>query len=225
MTVFLPAPDRLRSGLVVLDADLEEEYLGPPMNVGNSEKIEGPGIAEIKPHTRKKITEAHDQLTTQRRKGRGRYKEVLLITYKPNGATTPVGTRVDVWAVRHIPDIPKRRDPRFPDGKHTTPSDYLAAAWWSLGEALVPPTISVNLADLSVFGAAAELPIRTHFGQFLEKPPHLRVKAVTTPHSKSPSDSGPDVRWKEIAEMYAELARTTNDEFLAALANELATPA
>ena len=29
--------------------------------------------------------------------------------------------------------------------------------------------------------------------------------------------------WTEIAEMYAELARVTNDEFLAELANELAT--
>ena len=41
---------------------------------------------------------------------------------------------------------------------------------------------------------------------------------------KSGHAVGADVIWREIAEMYAELARTTNDEFLAALANELATP-
>jgi hypothetical protein len=129
---------------------------------------------------------------------------------------------VDVWAVRHIPDVSPASAP--PKGRRTTPSDYLAATWWSLGQALVPPTVPVTLKDLGVFGAAAEPVVRTAFGKQLPQlamNPHGR--ALTTPLNRPASDQGPDIKWKEIAELYGELARTTNDEFLAELANELAS--
>ena len=211
MTVFLPAPDRLRSGLIVLDTDLEEEYLGPPKTL-NTAPVGGPGIAEIKPHTEAKINEARKQLKSALVNRPG--YEALIITYRP-GATTPKGTPVKVWAVRYE----KEEKPR------TGALTYLRTKpWWNLGIITIPPKIDVSTADLSVLGAAAEGAVRTRFGQFLAKqpPPHRRVDAVTTSLYKSPNERGPDVEWREMAEMYAELARTTNDEFLAELANELA---
>jgi murein DD-endopeptidase MepM/ murein hydrolase activator NlpD len=221
MTTFLPAPDRRRPAFV--GPDPEEEYLpAPRTKATNPDRLDAPGLAEIKPHTSKNISRAHDDLTRKRRKARGYYKEALIITYKPTGGTTPTGIPVDVWAVRHIPDVSPAAAP--PKGRRTTPSDYLAATWWSLGQALVPPTIPVTLKDLGVFGAAAEPVVRTAFGQQLPqlaKNPHGR--ALTTPLNRPASDQGPDIKWKEIAELYAELARTTNDEFLGELANELAS--
>jgi hypothetical protein len=72
MTTFLPAPDRRRPGIV--DPDLEEEYLPPPPNANNPQRLDAPGLAEIKPHTSKNISRAHDDLTRKRRKARGYYK-------------------------------------------------------------------------------------------------------------------------------------------------------
>ena len=41
MIEFLPAPTRLRSDLVVLDTDVEEEYLPTPVNLS----MNGPGTS------------------------------------------------------------------------------------------------------------------------------------------------------------------------------------
>jgi len=217
MTVFLPAPQRLRSGFVVLEPELEEEYLARPANVSNTPIITGPGIAEIKPHTEKQIRQAHRQLATELATSRGRkYKAALIVTYRPVGRTTGDGTPVEVYATAYRPNAQRPTSAPLPE--------YLRGPWWDLSTVHVPRTIGVNLADRSVFGAAAERAVRTRFGQFLEQPPHRRSRAVTTPPYKSPNEPGSDIEWTEIAEMYAELARSTNDEFLAELANELATP-
>jgi hypothetical protein len=208
MIEFLPAPTRLRPGFVVTEVTLEDEYAKPPLLIFN-DAIKGPGIAEIKPHTAKQIGKAHEQLRDMKATARYRNSEALIVTYRPVGRTTGEGTPVRAYAVRYVPGA--------------APSVYLTKeAWWDLGQVVIPRRIGVNLADRSVFGAAAERAIRGNIGAVLARPPHNRgPNAVTTPAHKSPNEPGPDVEWREIAEMYAELARTTNDEFLAELANEL----
>ncbi|HEX5810676.1 MAG TPA: hypothetical protein VFY38_01115 [Pseudonocardia sp.] len=225
MTVSWSGPDGPRSGVFMLGPDLEEEfrrhgvhqhYLARPTTFDNSAKIDGPGIAEIKPHTKAAINDARAQLNTALAALRNRLpalrrREALIITYRPVGKTTGEGTPVEVYAVRYV------------DEKGTGPETYIRTKpWWNLGTINVPRTTGVNLVDRSVFGAVAERAIRAHFGQVLGKPPHSRINAVTTSPGKSPNEPGSDVEWTEIADMYAELARTTNDEFLAELANELA---
>jgi hypothetical protein len=226
MTVFWSDPTRPRSGFSVLEPDLEEEfrrhglyqhYLARPTTFDNSAKIDGPGIAEIKPHTEDGINDARVQLnkalTAKRNRLPGlRKREALIITYRPMGKTTEEGTPVEVYAVRYV------------DETGTGPTTYIKTKpWWNLGTVTISRTVGVNLVDRSVFGAVAERAIRARFGQFLEQPPHSRGRgAVTTSPNKSPNEPGSDIEWTEIAEMYAELARLTNDEFLTELANELA---
>ena len=87
--------------------------------------------------------------------------------------------------------------------------------------------VSADLNNGSVLGVAAEDPVRQAFAKKLAP---IRANAIPPlkpgePYNlgKAASAKGSDVMWTEIAEMYAELARITNDEFLAELANELAT--
>ena len=81
--------------------------------------------------------------------------------------------------------------------------------------------VSADLNNGSVLGVAAEDPVRRAFADKLR----ITRGAKGEPYNlgKAASAKGSDVMWTEIAEMYAELARVTNDEFLAELANELAT--
>lgn len=224
MIEFLPAPTQPYTGLLVADGDMEEEYHKVPVNIDTRKPVvRAPGVGEIKPHARNRISEAHDQLSANL----GRYRELFpkgtaldafIITYRPvppaegGGRTARKGTPVDVYATPLI-----RRG-------MATEGSYLAQPWWKLERAWVRPTIDVSTRNPSVFGAAAEQPVRASFAKFLAA--HRRTGAgwtVRTRDDKASSDPGPDVEWREVAEMYAELARTTNDEFLAELANELAT--
>jgi hypothetical protein len=206
-------------------------------------KIDGPGVAEIKAHNRNGIAGAIEQLNNPKIKVLNR----IIITYRPTGwsrkspGITPSPLTLDVFATKFEPTAKPpgltRKQRKGPDvpltgmdvgyyhtderGKPPAPAKWVLVK----KQVPIPPTIPVNLDNGSVLGAAAEDPVRTAFAVPLKE---IKIKGINLGLTwksamKKPDDNqNPDVEWEEIAEMYAELARITNNEFFAELANELA---
>ena len=256
MTVFWSDPTAIRLTLPSSDEMEHEDYFHTPRTLRSfgGLGITGPGVAEIKAHTRHGIEDAITQLgrasvalaapasrpapggwDALRRahptpKGGGAAPPGLskiIITYRPHGwsrerpGMTPSPLTVDIYATKFVPGW-RVRD------YHIDRSKVPASAEWVVIDEQVPvrETLKVDVNNGSVLGAAAEEPVRKAFAAKLIAWSRTAPTGLRHPYnlSKLASADGPDVVWTEIAEMYAELARGTNDEFLAALANELATP-
>ena len=252
MTVFWSDPTKIHLALPPGD-EMEDEYYNPPATTGHGFTvlgITGPGVAEIKAHNRNGIAGAIKQLATKTsiepprpagskptnyddatlsdvrpvvpaRLAASPNLSRIIITYRPTGWVSAWNRKsfkgprvlspvtVDVYAVKFAPN-------RKVDYYQTS------SAKWVLVKPGVPvvATVPVSpLTDATIFGRVVEGHVRKAFADVLRgvgRHPYNLAKAS--------GDQGADVTWTEIAEMYAELARTTNDEFLAALANELATP-
>jgi len=232
----------------------EQEYLNFPVpgavpcakeirgNLTNLQ-IEGPGLGEIKPHTKDGIGKAVEQFENwghdwenQRMKwglaADPTFKDFnslkkVIITYRPSDWSADYKNKhprhIDIFAIEHKPGELKpmrlkSKKPNAPD--RFSPAKYwgdLKDSWMRVAQCVpVKPQVEVNLENPALFGMAMEDWIRERFVGLL---PAGRTGFNV---HKSSAAHGPDVMWTEIAEMYAELARLTNDEFLAELANELA---
>jgi hypothetical protein len=224
MTMFWPAPTQAPSpspwppGWRFGD-QMEEEYYDRPPNVDplTSLGINREGYGEIKAHNYKGLLQGHNQLKAldDDKTFRARKPEPLrvLITYRPTTwvarATRPdmFPKLVDIFAVKYH--------------KNWGPSDYQSRGRWAfVAREPVPPTVPVNLLNRSVFGGAMEEPIRRKF--------LARIGRRDLTGHKSAADVGLDVRWAEIAELYARLGDELQDEFLselgAALVGEPSSP-
>jgi hypothetical protein len=219
----------------------ELDYSPRPSKQANLAKldIKGAGIAEVKPHNEPNIRDAHNSLLTRPFPPwlpTSPPPIKLIITYRPHpwddAWNPPPGsparvrsgwkrppeysafpTHVDVFAVAHNPNLAK--------GGEGIVTRYLRDAEWAwVGRAPVRP-LPVDLRNRSVFGSAGEALARETFDAALRRGTNPQRRVVNL--RKSGHAVGADVIWREMAEMYGELARTTNDEFLGELANELAT--
>jgi hypothetical protein len=178
------------------------------------EKVGKPGVAEITALKEGRVRKVHNDFLKK-----GGKNDKIIVCYRPIGRPSIWGNNERVTghpgATAEVAVFATRFQPNY----GTEVRRYRVGPWWYLGRANVPVYHVVRPAEGSIFGQVAETPIRALFSKWLmDKYQHK----VTNP-DKRPDDHGPDVTWEMIAEMYAELARTTNDEFLAELANELVT--
>jgi len=183
----------------------------PPMrdDVTKMKAVLPKGKAEIKPHNLNGIRAGLEQLADQPAKPPFAGPR-MLITYRPVDADDkavnagqPVS--VQVYATDYVAGV--------------TASDLLNRyKWWFLGKVPVPKRVTVKLENRGVFGAVMEGPVRRLFrGTVLLPPRKLEPGTGGWRH-------GPDVVWKELAELYRELAQEMRDPFYAEVAAELAAP-
>lgn len=195
------------------ETGLEFEYQRVPdnINVNKSTRmtVDPDGYAEIKPHNKKGITEGLQQLSEHPTDPR------VLITYLPLigpgkpaiDAYTGQPTEVRVFATH------------FKQGM--TPGKLLknTQLWWDLGSYKPPGQIRLTLENRGLFGAAIEPWVRDLF--CCEVLDFSGRKMWTGTGGQRP---GADVRWHELADLYAELGRELRDPLYAELALMLTEP-
>jgi hypothetical protein len=172
-------------------------WVSPPALSGQQLRITRPGIAEIKPHTKHGIPAGVRQLRGRTSKGPLKGLDMWLVTYLavPQKTLTPSRIRVLVYKV----------EPTGPLGRP-----------WDLGEKVLPATMPFPKTDNpGFFGMAVEDCVRQKFL------PVLKAGGRSVFGGTGGARWGPDVRWNELANFYAELANETGDPFFEALATEL----
>lgn len=203
------------------DTGLEFEYLDVPSSkiaFPSTPPIGPDGIAEIRAHNRNGIAGGLKQLHERKRRA-GTPK--VLITYRPLIGTkaAPDGsigraTAVQVFATKFVP--PKKTPLKQGDWYDEARSAVARNTWWDLGSFTPPAQIDLTLENRGLFGAAIEDAVRTRF-QFKVLVPSNRLMQMYTGGGRK----GPDVVWKELADLYAELGRELRDPLYAELALEL----
>ncbi|WP_433612653.1 hypothetical protein [Prescottella agglutinans] len=165
--------------------------------------VTGPGIAEIKPHSKSGEAAGLRQLARRAEDPRFRDSQKWLVTYLPvrmDGSVAQSGraTRVRVFAgeVR--------------GGKVMSRFD--------LGATDVPPSVPFpRIDETAFFGMAIEDVVRKRFATWLPAPRRDKLRKKT-----GGSRIGPDMIWNEIANFYSALARELGDELYEELSSELA---
>jgi len=194
---------------------LEEEtpyWNSPTPNPAGLRAIASPGAGEVTGLKKDLVRKAHNKLGT-------RSGDRIMFCYRPTGASATWGdqerTKKDLTATAKVDVFATRFEPGY--DKET--ARYRTGPWWHVGTADLPVFQPVRPVDASIFGSVAEAPVRALCSQWLKNAWGRQVTNLT----KRSDAHGSDITWLELAEMYGELARTTNDEFLGELANELAT--
>jgi len=170
------------------------------------------GFAEIKPHTESGVRGGITQIQKRLARSRG-YIAYLVTYYAVNERNQPI--RKGRAKYLHVFAAPVTQA--------STPAQYRdPKVWRHLGYVEVPQTIPhPPVHQGGAFGWAVEEAVREKFKQMVK---------LETPHKKwTPATGGyqpgADIRWHELAELYAELARELRDPLYAELASELAAMA
>lgn len=190
--------------------------------------LTGPGFAEIKPHHDAAIRQGLHQLRLylrQSESARGKpfpgvskragwiigaepqRTSIWLITYAPLPPANPTRLRIVAHQLNRT-ELLKDPIPRL---------DRLLVSRHVLPLVDLPRTIpfpSPSRADM--FGLAVESMVRERFGLVFRRP---------TYRGRRPGVRGPDVLWRELADLYRELAAETGDTYWREVADELAAGA
>lgn len=201
--------------------ELEEEgkydYLPIPEKTQDVKEVPlsvGPdGYAEIKPHNLSGIADGLEQL--YRHPGK---RPRILITYRPlksggGPATEGLPATVQVLATRFV--RPKARPATW--WAEAVALKERPGVWWNLGSFRPPKQVQIRLTldDRRQFGLAIESYVRDLFCVEVlkvNKPPR-EMWTGTGGHRL-----GADVRWYELADLYAELGTELRDPLYAELA-------
>jgi len=246
MTVFWSELDETDEWWPVATLEQEEAYWSTPVAKGAAKALDpkqltditSPGVAEVTALKAHLVRKAHNTLAKVKTP-----EDRIIVCYRPAGATAEWGDSERMSAARNAVAIARSTaDPttaaraiiatmtaakakvdvfatRFDSTRTGQTASYRTGPWWYLGVARVPVLQSIRPVDGSIFGTVNETPVRTLFGGWL----YGKYKHKVTNMPKRADAKKSDITWETAAEMYAELARTTHDEFLAELANELAT--
>lgn len=162
-----------------------------------------PGMVEIRPHNDRGRRRGAADLRTRMRGGPWAGHDGWLVTYVALGADGNPLSRGRPAAVRLLAEQVGGPSP---------------SGVFDLGVVPLPATIPFPRVDLpGFFGSAVEEPIRQRLTELLVR--HARRTVDTATGGATP---GPDLVWREVAQMYGELAQQLRDPFLAELADELA---
>ncbi len=194
--------------------------------------LKGAGLAEIKPDNPAAIRDGLNQLRSYLRQSEAaqgvpkpggtrrpawmtgsepKRESVWLITYLPwPNRTAPTHLRVFAYEVdraRLLHKDPKTKD-RLPPTK-----DLVKPRRELLPRVELPPTIpfpSPNRPDM--FGLAVESLVREKFGLVYKRANY---------RGRLPGRRGPDVLWRELEDLFRELAHETGDAYWREVADEL----
>lgn len=185
---------------------------GPPQCPPGPAAITGPGLAEIKPHHVRGMRSGLAQLKVRLRTHPG-HPALWLVTYQPLPAEGGRVRRVRI--VAHEVDPARLRAAT----SLSDPTAFLRCRT-VLATPLLPGTMPFPdpMARPALFGLAVEDLVRRAFvGAF----PRTGTKGLPAGGERP----GPDILWRELADLYREVAVQTGDRYWSDLAGELAGPA
>jgi len=203
------------------------------MSITGQGPLKGPGLAEIKPESPAGIRAGLDQLRdyvwqskyargtkpslAALKAGRGRWgswangkepdrQEVWLITYRPlPDRRSPTHVRIVAHEVDHT---------KLPEVGRLPPTQSLLLYSRTLGEIKLDkfiPFPSPN-EQPDMFGLAVEDLVRKEFGKVYKRASY---------RGRIPGRKGPDVLWRELGDLFYELADETGDGYWHEVADEL----